>query len=212
MATLINAVIEITIGGTVIIYGEGSTPVITQQITQQTTTTPANKAVSDALAKKADIIRAADSYKVAYSPDGTIPSVDLTPYAKTTTAEGTVVRTVDGKIPIVDISGKVDKTVIYNVSQASGNYAYADKTTARNAVTTTLRALGQIIIYSYGSNGFVLIPFTNIGNYVINAATGVQAASPNHIAHSAAIPTGTKQIELQVFTSSANGGAFFNAS
>ncbi|PXV62614.1 hypothetical protein CLV62_1181, partial [Dysgonomonas alginatilytica] len=101
---------------------------------------------------------------------------------------------------------------IYNVSLTTGNYAYADKTTARNAVTTTLRALGQIIIYSYGSNEFVSLPFTNIGNYVINAATGVQAASPNHIAHSAAIPTGTKQIELQVFTSSANGGAFFNAS
>jgi len=55
MADLTSAVIEIVIGGTVIIYGEGSTPVITQTITEETTTTPANKAVYDKFNTKVDI-------------------------------------------------------------------------------------------------------------------------------------------------------------
>ncbi|WP_163268573.1 sialate O-acetylesterase [Dysgonomonas sp. 216] len=55
MASLINAVIEVVIGGTVIIYGEGSTPVITQEVNQETTTTPSNKAIYDALSLKVDL-------------------------------------------------------------------------------------------------------------------------------------------------------------
>lgn len=73
MTTLTGAVIEIVVGGTVIIYGEGSTPVITQQINQETTTTPSNKAVFDAFALKADTIDSSGN-KVVYATDGIIIS------------------------------------------------------------------------------------------------------------------------------------------
>lgn len=66
--------------------------------------------------------------------------------ADETNASGKVVRTPDGKIPIVDLSGKVDKKVIYNVTQITG-VTYTDKTTARNAIPSNLRGLGQFVIY-----------------------------------------------------------------
>lgn len=54
---------------------------------------------------------------------------------------------------LTDLSGKVDKQVIYNVTQITG-VTYADRTTARNAVTSTLRGLGQIIRYKL-STGWI---------------------------------------------------------
>lgn len=69
----------------------------------------------------------------AWTDTGEVPTqqeIDLTEYAKQ-----------------VDVAKKADKTVIYNVSIANNNYAYTDKTTARNAVVSTLRGLGQIITY-----------------------------------------------------------------
>lgn len=111
------------------------------------------KSIYDTLLKKADLIRTSDNYKVVYTVDGLVPAVDLSTYAKTTTVGGTVVRTPDGTIPAVDISGKVDKKVIYNVTQVTG-VTYSDKTTARNAIPTNLRGLGQIITYKL-STGWV---------------------------------------------------------
>lgn len=54
MATLTSAVIEIIIGGTVIIYGEGSTPVITQELTDEQNTVLSNAGLKDELSYKID--------------------------------------------------------------------------------------------------------------------------------------------------------------
>ncbi|MBD8349337.1 metallophosphoesterase family protein [Dysgonomonas sp. HGC4] len=58
----------------------------------------------------------------------------------------TVVRTEGGTIPEIDVSGKVDKKVIYNVTQAT-TLTYIDRKTARGAVPAAQRGIGQILSY-----------------------------------------------------------------
>lgn len=48
---------------------------------------------------------------------------------------------------------------MYNVSQANNNYAYTTTALARAAVTTTLRALGQIIVYKLATGVWVCEQF-----------------------------------------------------
>ncbi len=53
MTNLTSAVIEIVIGGAVTIYGEGSNPVITQELTDETTTVLSNAGLKEELTKRA---------------------------------------------------------------------------------------------------------------------------------------------------------------
>lgn len=59
----------------------------------------------------------------------------------------------DNVATLDDVAKKVDKEVIYNISQATG-ITYTDKQTARNAVPANLRSLGQIITYKLTTGWF----------------------------------------------------------
>lgn len=90
------------------------------------------KAVTDALAAKANISQVIDS-SVSNSPSSYIIGLAL--------------------------AEKTDKKSFYNVSQGTNNFAFATGVAARTAVVSTLRAIGQTIGYKLASGEWVFEAF-----------------------------------------------------
>ncbi|WP_165043720.1 right-handed parallel beta-helix repeat-containing protein [Dysgonomonas sp. ZJ709] len=90
------------------------------------------KAVTDALAAKANISQVIDS-SVSNSPSSYIVGLAL--------------------------AEKTDKKNFYNVSQGTNNFAFTSKIAARTAVLATYRALGQIIGYKLATGELIFEAF-----------------------------------------------------
>lgn len=108
-------------------------------------------ALEEEVGKKADEIKVIDGklLSVVRNESGSIPDIDLSPYAKTTTPAGTVVYTPDGTIPqgvtpddlnnstkpIIDFQGSVEELLLTTI-----NY-----TTTSNVLGSTFATNNQIL-------------------------------------------------------------------
>lgn len=175
MTTLTSSVIEIVVGGKVIIYGDGSTPVITQEITQETTTTPANKAVFESLENKADKVDA-NGNKVVYAPNGIIDLEDKVVIIKdgdTITKDGSYLFIEDGEVIVeglsigqqipeseVNIRGYVAFTGAFEYNASFDNYA---RTGLRNIPSG---AVSVNVLSMASSNVLAIAFYTSSGTFI----------------------------------------------